>query len=274
MVEPRRQLAPNEDLQDFVLATTSAPLVIGATGGSGTRVVARLARHAGYDLGRHLNQADDALSFRPFHDQWINRFIAAQNRQVSLSQKETERMTADFRHAVEQHLSPSTVEKETRWGWKAPRSIYLLSFFHAQFPALKFIHVLRDGRDMAFSKNQNQLRKHACVVLSWRERWFDSEPVRSVLLWARVNLRAAEYGEMQLGKNYLAVRFEDLCQQPVEATARIMRFLEVNLDAESVARAEISPPLSLGRWRKYPAPLVATLLDVGSVALEKFGYLK
>jgi len=257
-----------------VLAITSAPLVIGATGGSGTRVVARLALHAGYDLGRHLNQADDALPFRTFHDQWIDRFVAAQNRQVSLSQKETERMTADFRHVIDQHLSPSAVEKETRWGWKAPRSIYLLSFFHVQFPALKFIHVLRDGRDMAFSKNQNQLRKHGRAVLSWREGWFNSEPERSVLLWARVNLRAAEYGEMQLDENYLAVRLEDLCEKPVEATARIMRFLDVDLDAESVARAEISPPSSLGRWRKYPAPLVETLRDVGSIALEKFGYLK
>lgn len=257
-----------------MLATISAPLVIGATGGSGTRVVARLARHAGYHMGRHLNQADDALPFRTFHDQWINRFVAAQNRQVMLSQNDAEGMTADFRHVIEQHVSPSAAEKETRWGWKAPRSIYLLSFFHAQFPALKFIHVLRDGRDMAFSKNQNQLRKHGRAVLSRRERWFNSEPVRAVLLWARVNLRAAEYGEMQLGENYLPVRFEDLCEKPVETTAGILRFLDVDLDAESVARVEVSPPSSLGRWRKYPAPLVATLRDAGSVALEKFSYLK
>src|SRR5205807_8226874 len=115
----------------------------------------------------------------------------------------------EFQQALERHLSGSTAES-TRWGWKAPRSVYLLPFLHAQFPQLKFIHVLRDGRDMAFSKNQNQLRKHGRAILNWRERWFYPVPLRSLLLWERVNLRAAEYGEGRLCENYYRVRFEDL----------------------------------------------------------------
>jgi Sulfotransferase family len=269
--------------------TISAPLIIGATGGSGTRVLARLARHAGYNLGRHLNDADDALAFRTFHDRWINRFIAAQDRSVTgrispgrhgdpgepmpLSQKEGAQMTADFREAVERHLSRTAAEKETHWGWKAPRSIYLLPFLHAQCPSLRFIHVLRDGRDMAFSKNQNQLRKHGGQVLSWRERWLNPEAVRSILLWARVNIGAAEFGETRLQEAYLAVRFEDLCAKPVEMTARIMRFLGVDLDAELIARAEIAPPRSMGRWRRQPSAVVSKLEQAAQTALRKFGYL-
>jgi hypothetical protein len=53
-----------------------------------------------------------------------------------------------------------------------------------------------------------------------------------------VNLRAADYS---------AIRFEDLCEMLIEVTARVMRF---------------------------PAPLVAALRDVVSVALRNFGYLK
>jgi hypothetical protein len=62
-----------------------------------------------------------------------------------------------------------------------------------------------------------------------------------------VNLRAADYGETHPGKNYSAIRFEDLCEMLIEVTARVMRF---------------------------PAPLVAALRDVGSVAPRNFGYLK
>ena len=51
--------------------TASSPLIIGATGGSGTRVVARIVQRAGYDLGTYLNEANDALALRPFHDRWI-----------------------------------------------------------------------------------------------------------------------------------------------------------------------------------------------------------
>jgi hypothetical protein len=198
------------------MAQDIAPLIIGATGGSGTRVVARLTRHAGYDLGRNLNDAD---------------------------------------------------------GWKAPRSIYLLPFLYAQYPGLKFIHVLRDGRDMAFSKNQNQLRKHGPQVLNWRERWFNAEPVRSILLWARVNIGAAEFGETRLTKAYLAVRFEDLCAEPIETTARIIRFLGDDLDVASIARAEIAPPRSTGRWRRQPPAVVSKLEQAAQTALRKFGYL-
>jgi hypothetical protein len=248
-------------------------LIIGATGGSGTRIVARLARHAGYDLGRHLNASEDALEFYSFHDRWINRFFGSADRHVALPASEAERMGQEFQQALERHLSGSATDS-ARWGWKAPRSIYLLPFLHAQFPQVKFIHVIRDGRDMAFSKNQNQLRKHGRAVLNWRERWFYPVPIRSLLLWERVNLRAAEYGEGRIRENYYRVRFEDLCQAPVETTKQIMQFLAADVDAESVARAEIAPPSSIGRWRAHPAPLIVRMESVAAISLRKFGYLK
>lgn len=255
--------------------TNSAPLVIGATGGSGTRVLARLARHAGYNLGTNLNLPEDALAFYSFHEMWINPFISVERRGKPLSERQSERMNEDFRAALARHL-PEAIRQGsgTRWGWKAPRSIYLLPFLHARFTDLKFIHVLRDGRDMAFSKNQNQLHKHGRAVLRWRERWLYPVPIRSLLLWERVNLRAAEYGEAQLGENYHRVRFENLCQAPAETTRRIMKFLEVDVDAESVARAEISPPSSIGRWRGHPAPLLSKMELAAAISLRKFGYLK
>jgi hypothetical protein len=250
---------------------TPAPLIIGATGGSGTRVIARLAQRAGYDLGSNVNEANDALAFRPFHERWINRFLEAQNRRTKPGD-EVDQMTKDFRVALAQHLGLHTSAR-SRWGWKAPRSIYLLPFLQAQFPELKFVHVLRDGRDMAFSKNQNQLRKHGAQVMNSRERWLNPEPVRSIFLWARVNLQAAEFGEAHLTNNYLRIRFEDLCEKPTETTARLLRFLNLDFDPESVARGEIAPPSSIGRWRAQPAAIVSKLERVAGVALRKFGYL-
>ena len=257
-------------MADLVLMT-SGPLVIGATGGSGTRVVARLARHAGYDLGRNLNEAEDALEFYSFHEKWINPFVSAERRGGSLPKSQLERMNAEFQSAVERH-SPAD-SRVDRWGWKAPRSIYLLPFLHQQFPDMKFIHVLRDGRDMVLSANQNQLRKHGSAVLSWRERFFWSPPGRALLLWERVNVGAAEFGESNLGENYLRVRFEDLCAKPVETTGHIMNFLSVRIDPGPIARAEISPPATLQRWRKYPPALIAKLETLGRGSLRKFGYL-
>jgi hypothetical protein len=258
-------------MTDTPTAPASSPLVIGATGGSGTRVVARIARRAGYELGTNLNSAEDAMEFVPFHNRWINRVIAADERPFSV--KETEQMTSDFREALGRHL-PRHGEPGQLWGWKAPRSIYFLTFFHRLFPELKFIHVLRDGRDMAFSKNQNQLRQHGRAILGWTERLLAPRAVRSILLWERINLRAAEYGAGTLQGNYLAVRFEDLCNTPRETVQRILAFLGAPLDAEEIAAAEVKPPTSLGRWSAEPPRLVQRLERSAARSLAQFGYLQ
>ena len=252
--------------------TASAPLIIGATGGSGTRVVARIAQRAGYNLGTHVNEANDALAFRPFHDRWINHFLGMEDHDAGSGDGIPDRMANDFKAALAHHLDSPSAEV-ARWGWKAPRSIYLLPFLYAQFPDLRFIHVLRDGRDMAFSRNQNQLRKHGPKILNWRERWFNPESVRSVLLWARINVRVAEFGETKLRENYLVVRFEDLCGSPRETVARILRFLHVDLDPSGIAAEEVTAPASVGRWRRRPAKVTARLTRAAEDGLRKFGYL-
>jgi hypothetical protein len=47
---------------------------------------------------------------------------------------------------------------------------------------------------MAFSENQNQLKKHGDAVLGDELRRAKT-PVRSIALWNRVNQAAADYGE-------------------------------------------------------------------------------
>jgi hypothetical protein len=255
-------------------SSATAPLVIGATGGSGTRVLAKIAQRVGYFFGTNLNQPQDALEFLGYHDKWINRYI---RKDAPLSPEETEEMRQDLSATLVRHLGENlhrVTEPGFRWGWKAPRSIYFLPFFHAQFPALKYIHVLRDGRDMAFSKNQNQLRKNGKAILTLKERWLLPLPVRSLLLWDRVNLKAADFGETVLGENYLSIRFEDLCQEPVKTVERILRFLNVDADAEELARSEISPPSSIGRWRSQSPEMIARLEKVGERSLRRFGYLR
>lgn len=251
------------------------PLFIGAVGGSGTRVVARLAKRAGYFLGTNLNEQEDAMDLFEFHERWIDRYLAAEVSGRQLPADEMARMTAEFRSCIAQHLAhwPDAENAGARWGWKAPRGIFLLPFLHAQFPEIKFVHVLRDGRDMAFAANLGQLDKHSGHILTARERWFGRRPERAISFWDRVNSRAAQYAETHLAQNYHLVRLEDLCERPTETTAELFEFLEADGDAAAVASAEVSRPQTIGRWRNHGERLVADLHRAGSTALRKFGYL-
>jgi hypothetical protein len=246
----------------------SGPAVIGATGGSGTRVLARLVRAGGMFIGSNLNPYEDALDFGLFSDRWINGAERV-NGQVDAATCNT--MLAELRIIVERHCSEMPADMH-RWGWKEPRSIYLLPFFDSAMPTLRFVHFVRDGRDMAFSENQNQLVKHGQAALG-EDVLRLKKPMKSIALWNVVNLRAAEYGDKVLGERYLRVRFEDLCADPATTARRVYDFLGLRGDPSDVARAEVSPPKTLGRWQLEKPGTVRQLEEFAAPALERFGYL-
>jgi Sulfotransferase family len=248
--------------------TAAPPVVIGALGGSGTRVVARIVAAAGYFLGGNRNVSEDAMEFVEFYDRWINRYVL--RHQAPLCGEEDTLMARDFLDSVARHRRDIPAA-EAPWGWKEPRSLYLLPFFHAHFPGLKFIHVIRDGRDMAFSANQNQLRKHGGAVLG--PALDDApQPVRTAALWTRVNLDAAAYGESRLGGNYLQVQFEALCRDPRRSIQALETFLGGTVDAARALDVVVPPP-SLGRWRtRGDEALLAAIHAQAGEALRRFDY--
>lgn len=244
-----------------------SPCVVGATGGSGTRVVARILRAAGMYIGNDLNNYEDALSFASFSDRWINAYIEAGARPDEATRA---RMTVELASLVDEHLA-GRPEDSAGWGWKEPRSIYLLPFLNETMPRVRFLHFVRDGRDMAFSENQQQLKKHGDAALDRRLRW-QRKPYRSVALWAHVNGTAADYGERELGHRYLRVRFEELCADPGPTARRILDFFGLDGDAEAIAAAEVRPPKTLARWRTKSSRTIRKLEELGEPALSRFGY--
>ncbi|MGH3013317.1 MAG: sulfotransferase family protein, partial [Gaiellaceae bacterium] len=244
------------------------PNAIGATGGSGTRVVARMMREGGMFTGADLNAYEDALPFGAYSDRWINEFVQAGGQPAP--PELLARMRGDLDALVRAHLGDLPPSARV-WGWKEPRSIYLVPFYDAAMPSLRFLHFLRDGRDMAFSENQNQLVKHGDALLGDDLRK-EKTPVRSIAVWSRVNSAAADYGETRLGERYLRVRFEDLCAEPAETVRRIYDFFGLDGDAEAAAAA-VRPPDTLGRWQLRRKGIVDALHRTAEPALARFGYL-
>ena len=244
------------------------PRVIGATGGSGTRVLARITSAGGLFIGTRLNDYEDALDFGEYSDRWINPFVSANG---SLPDAERQEMTSELATIVERHCADLPAEA-LGWGWKEPRSIYLLPYLDTVLPTLRYVHFVRDGRDMAFSENQNQLRKHGSVVLDDAERRLDA-PLQSIALWTAVNLRAADYGESVLRDRYLRVRFEDLCTEPAATARSVYEFFGLEGDAEGMAVEAVRPPSTLGRWRNEKTTTVKALQEIATPALERFGYV-
>jgi hypothetical protein len=246
----------------------SGPIVVGATGGSGTRVLARLLKDGGVYIGSDLNPYEDQLAFGSFSDRWIDvvEGIAGE------VDPETCRAMRDELRTILESDYAATPDGKGRWGWKEPRSIYLLPFFDTSMPSLRFVHFVRDGRDMAFSENQNQLVKHGPAILRADQAKL-RKPMKSIALWSSINSRAADYGETSMGDRYLRVRFEDLCSDPAETARRVYRFLGLPGDPGDAARAEVAPPKTLGRWRDEKPARIRELEEIAAPVLTRFGYL-
>jgi hypothetical protein len=221
-------------------------------------------------LGKNHNAAKDCLDFRQFYDDWVPRYSAVLNG-LQLNFADRNKMYDDFSHSLSQYLTDREGAKKFGvWGWKGPRSMYLLPFWAECFKGLKFMHVVRDGRDMAFSKNQNQMQLYADLLLP-KHRYVDSVST-SFALWSKVNLAVAQFGESHLGANYLCVRYEDLINEPERSLIKISDFLSVDYNRVLSYSNQIRPNNEIGRWKRNKMSSLETLA-VNDPSLSHFGYL-
>lgn len=247
--------------------TLPPPLVIGGTGGSGTRLIALLCQIAGYHLGERHNDALDAIDFLPLHERWLNPYLSG-----LLDDSQLEQMRAELLDQVASLHADVPPEQQRTWGWKAPRSLLLMPMLESSIPGLRFIHVLRDGRDMAYSNNQNQLRKHGPALLS-KQQLNKAEWLQSMAFWQRANLRAAHHGQNFMAGRYLRVRYEDVLSNDTETMANLANFLGVDPAQANAMQGHARPTTTVGRWLQRPAAEQSALLATGDEGLRYFGYL-
>jgi hypothetical protein len=241
------------------------PLVIGAVGGSGTRVFSRIARGAGVFMGEHRDSQEDSRPMSPFYGEFTSDYLLANGR---LDDNRSGQLSRRLAECLREHLE-GLPGPDHPWGVKNSRSMLMLPFWHQRFPAMRFLHVIRDGRDMAYSQNDNQIRRHGRAVLGSDIDL--ARPQRAMLWWARVNVAAADYGESELGQRYMRIRLEDLCARPKKTIRALFEFIDAQGGMKK-AIAEVEPPPGLVRWRQRPEAEVASLVDLGGAALERFGY--
>lgn len=118
-----------------------------------------------------------------------------------------------------------------RWADSTPEHGLHIPEIRRQFPGAKFIHMIRDGRDVAAS-----LAKLGFIRPFTRHH---DEPWRaSAAYWDWIVGRIREYGRAGDG-DYLEVRFPDLLGDRPSTTARIGEFIGHDLDLDRIDRVSI-----------------------------------
>jgi hypothetical protein len=111
-------------------------------------------------------------------------------------------------------------------GSKTLDYLRLLPSVHALWPKAKFVHLIRDGRNVCLTVLKRQQRNVARQFASWVEA-----PVATAAAWWEWNVRQGRQAAHGLGPEwYLEIRYESWYDQPTKECAALLTFLGVPFD--------------------------------------------
>jgi len=265
-----------ENNQSIVEKCYSSPIVIGGMGGSGTRLIASIIKKLGINIGSDLNGAYDNLWFTLLFkradifqvnekelDELFNIFYLAMTSKHKFTNSQSkliESLTVEDR---KQHPSiwlrqraDSLLNRESaysqvdsNWGWKEPNSHIIVEKLCSKFKNMKYIHVARNGLDMAYSTNQYQLEFWGHLYLKQN---FKITPYYSLKYWCIIHKRILKL-QSKLGSKFLFLNYDELCANPEIGLLKLIKFL--NIGAHEVVTQGllglVIPPSTIGRFRNY-----------------------
>lgn len=213
------------------------------------------------------SSTQDSLPIRLFLNRWFEKLVSFPD----VGERDFEQARSEFGRALDRH-NRRLPDANAFWGWKNPRSMWLLPFYLQLYPNLKFVHVVRDARDMALSSNMFLLNKHGDYLLT--PLWRKNPAVAQMALWARGNMQAATAAEKCMPGNYLLLRYEDMCRDKEETLGKLLNFLGAareNVDMDELV-GMIRPSGGIGRGETSQETEVAALDPDVSAALGYFRY--
>ena len=189
------------------------------------------------------------------------------------------RSNADFLRILMNEVAAS--QGVRRWAVWGPDNLLYMRTIKAQMPDARFVHIIRDGRDVALSMHREQFIR----PFSWDK---DKSLLVAALHWrwkVALGLRQSD----AIGSDYVEVRFESLIDQPQQVLSRISQFVGCELDYRRIQEGAVGAVKDtnstfksagqtraanpVGRWRAVLSrDQIACLESCIRDLLEQLGY--
>ena len=204
-----------------------------------TRIYRTLPHYGNLRHDANLRRlVDDVAKSRCF-ERWTRRFGCtvdadlAYERAASGTRSFAGVLDAFFGQLADHHQMP-------RWGDKTPEYNFNLPVLLSLFPAAQFVHIVRDGRDVALS--------------GFRMHFGAGNAYRAALQWRRTMLHVGHFCATLPPSQVCTLHYETLLREPADTLGDLARFLGIaNTDAILPAIAEDVPSQvrseNGGKWR-------------------------
>lgn len=170
-------------------------------------------------------------------------------------------------------------------GDKTPGYVRRLFLLHELFPQARFVHLIRDGRDVCLSA----INWPKVVNLARRFPTWNEQPAVTAALWWEWHVRAGREGGSSLGPAlYHELRYEALVADPAGACRELCAFLELPFDEAMLRfhegrtrrdagldakKAWLPPTPGLRDWRSEMSPEDVERFEAAAGGLlEELGY--
>jgi len=274
---------------DQPLPHGQGPYVIIGRPHSGSRLLARLCLANGVFIGSDLTQ--------PFLDSWswYQRFTVPLVTSRHFPHWEQKDADEELRALCERCINDTWLRywaltgegtEALAWGWKYCECLFVMPLLKRYFPGARFIHIIRDGRDVCLSdRGFFQLTGSHANPPGWdpplveghrpsyhdycrritfgdvvRDEWDGLElSDRKVLVinrfliqaqaWITCVTRARQYGAL-LKSDYYEIRYEDLCHNPRAEALRLFDWMDLPPQANIDKVIEQVSTMQIGKWRR------------------------
>ena len=158
------------------------------------------------------------------------------------------RTGGDFLRIVMGEIARS--QNVARWVLYDPDNLLYIPRIRADVPEALFVHIIRDGRDVALSLSKmggfKPLRNRAAGLLP------------TALYWEWMVRRGRQHG-LHIPGDYIEVRYEELVSDPRATVRKLGEFLDHDLDYDGIKKASLGrvrePNSSFSRENEQHSPL-------------------
>ena len=275
------------ELRDELSAKTP-PVVVFNKSHSGSRLLGTLIEAAGVFMGAHQNDSKDSLDVLPLVEHLVINHYPDYAPLWQGSGEGDAALPQIARTAFERHLE-GFAGKSALWGWKLCETTYILPVVDFLFPRAKYIHLIRDGRDVAFSEHRAPNRPfwkkvyfNTDRISAWRGLRFHRRDyaqrshIYNALHWVNSVSVGRAYGAM-LRERCLEVRYEALCKDFEKTARQVLSFLDVDEVTATEAIVRVQPQAHRAAVHKHlrqPQTKVREVVEIEKPLLLSLGYLE
>jgi hypothetical protein len=263
-----------------------SPIVVFNKSHSGSRFLARVLAHGGVFMGSHQNESCDALDLVELVQHVVRRYYPDYARLWGGEGADDAVLPDLIRTVFRRHLATRDAAAERPWGWKLCETAYILPLIDFLFPTARYIHLIRDGRDVAFCDHVapsdpfwKKIYFNTDHIASWRgyrltgEDYLKRSYVYNTVHWVNSVNVGRSYGAM-LRERYLEVRYEALCWDFARTVERVLGFIGAPSAAATIEalRPEVHSN-SIAKYRRASWWKMRRILDIAKPELLALGYL-